>query len=158
LHGSLPLALLEELQRDKELERGKRFVRFDGELDQAAFGPLWLREEKIAEIVKREILEVAQRGWYVARSFVVMPNHVHPLLDPKVELKRIIQAIKGRSAKACNEALGRQGLLFWQQESFDHWVRNAESFGKIKGYIERNPVAAGLAKKPEDWPWSSAHW
>lgn len=157
LHGSLPLAVLEKLQKDKELENGRRFIRFDGELDRAAFGPLWLREEKIAEIVQREILGVAQRGWYVAHSFVVMPNHVHLLLEPKVELKKITQAIKGRSAKACNVALGRHGLPFWQQESFDHWVRSAASFEKIHAYIERNPVSAGLAKKPQEWPWSSAH-
>ena len=23
-------------------------------------------------------------------------------------------------------------------------------------YVERNPVRAGLAARPEDWPWSSA--
>jgi len=157
LHASLPLAVLEKLRNDKELENGRKFIRFDGELDRAAFGPLWLREEKIAELVQREILGVAQRGWYVAHSFVVMPNHVHLLLDPKVELKKITQAIKGRSAIACNEVLGRRGLPFWQPESFDHWVRNSVSFAKIRAYIEGNPVSAGLAKKPEDWLWSSAH-
>jgi putative transposase len=157
LHGSLPLAVLKNLRRDNELKQGKRFVRFDSELDRAAFGPQWLRKEEIAEIVQREILGVAHRGWYLAHSFVIMPNHAHLLLDPKVELKKITQAIKGRSAIACNLALRRQGLPFWQQESFDHWVRNAASFAKIQAYIERNPVSAGLAKKPEDWLSSSAH-
>jgi putative transposase len=157
LHGSLPLSVIEKLRNDKESEQGKRFVRFDGELDRAAFGPRWLREDKIAEIVQREILELAQRGWYVTRSFVLMPNHVHLLLDPKLELKKITQAIKGRSALACNEELGRQGQPFWQQESFDHWVRNAATFEKIRAYIERNPVSAGLVERPQDWRWSSAH-
>lgn len=157
LHGSLPQAVLEKLRKDMEQEEGKRFVRFDGELDRAAFGPLWLREQKIAGIVQREILGTTQRGWCLTHSFVVMPNHVHLLLEPKVELEKIMQAIKGRSAKACNEVLGRQGLPFWQQESFDHWVRSAESFARIHAYIERNPVSAGLAKRPEDWRWSSAH-
>jgi putative transposase len=136
--------------------QGKRFVRFDGELDRAAFGPQWLRDERIASIVQREIFAIAQKEWCVVHSYVVMPNHVHMLLQPKLELRVIMQAVKGCSARACNLALGRQGLPFWQQESFDHWVRSAVSFAKIQAYIECNPVSAGLVKKPEEWPWSSA--
>jgi putative transposase len=157
LHGSLPLSVLQKLRTDIETDKGKRFLRFDGELDRAVFGPRWMYEASIAAAVQREILSVAQRGWCVAHSYVVMPNHVHLLLQPKVEMRRIMQTIKGRSARACNLRLGRQGLPFWQQESFDHWVRTAASFAKISTYIERNPVSAGLAKNPADWPWSSAH-
>ncbi len=109
-------------------------------------GPRGLRDKKIAAIVQFEILRMSQRGWYFAHSWVIMPNHVHLPLEPMVELKRITQAIKGRSARACNLALGRQGLPFWQQESFDHWVRSVASFARISAYIERNPVAAGLVK------------
>jgi len=157
LYGSLPLIVVQRLRTDTEDKKGKRFLRFDRELDRAAYGPQWLREEKIASIVQCEILGTAERGWYLAHSWVIMPNHVHLLLEPKVELKRITQAIKGRSARACNLVLGRKGVPFWQQESFDHVVRTAASFAKISAYIERNPVSAGLAKIPGDWPWSSAH-
>jgi type I restriction enzyme R subunit/putative DNA methylase len=48
------------------------------------------------------------------------------------------------------------GQPFWQHESFDHWVRSAWELQRIVGYIEANPVSAGLAATPEDWPWSSA--
>jgi putative transposase len=86
-----------------------------------------------------------------------MPNHVHLLLEPKAELIRITQAIKGRSAMACNSLPGRQGLPFWQQEFFDHWAPSATFFAKITAYIEQNPVSAGLVKNPAGWPWPSAH-
>jgi len=52
--------------------------------------------------------------------------------------------------------LGFSGSHFWQDESFDHWIRNPGEWHKIRKYIEQNPVAAGLVDKPEDWPWSSA--
>jgi hypothetical protein len=52
--------------------------------------------------------------------------------------------------------LGRTGEPFWQEESFDHWVRGDEEFNRIAHYIEQNPVKAGLVKRSEDWPWSSA--
>jgi putative transposase len=157
LHGSLPLAVLEELHRDTLSPKGKRFTRFDSQLDRAAFGPRWLAQCEIAELVESEILGIAETEWGRIDSYVVMPNHVHVLLEPNIEMKTIMKAIKRRSARACNSVLGRQNLPFWQAESFDHWVRTAESLGRIQRYIEWNPVSAGLVKKPEDWPWSSAH-
>ena len=48
------------------------------------------------------------------------------------------------------------GKHFWQDESFDHWVRTPAEFNRIRSYIEGNPVSAGLASRPEGWPWSSA--
>jgi type I restriction enzyme R subunit/putative DNA methylase len=52
--------------------------------------------------------------------------------------------------------LHRTGERFWQDESFDHWVRSEGEFIRIQKYIENNPVKAGLVAKAEDWPWSSA--
>jgi hypothetical protein len=46
---------------------------------------------------------------------------------------------------------------FWQQESYDHWVRDVEELERIVLYIEQNPVRAGLAGAPELWPYGSAH-
>ena len=52
--------------------------------------------------------------------------------------------------------LGLTGRPFWQDESFDRLVRNDAEFERIVDYIERNPVMAGLAATPEEYPWSSA--
>jgi putative DNA methylase len=90
-------------------------------------------------------------------AYVVMRNHVHVLLDPHVPLRRITGGIKGVSARDANGALGRTGKAFWQDESFDHWIRDSAQFERIRTYIEHNPVKAGLAARPEDWRWSSAH-
>ena len=68
-----------------------------------------------------------------------------------------MRALKGVTAREANKALQRTGQRFWQEESFDHWVRSEGSFDRIVLYIENNPVRAGLVTKPEDWPWSSAY-
>jgi putative DNA methylase len=52
--------------------------------------------------------------------------------------------------------MGRTGSPFWQDESYDHWVRGPEELAKIVRYIEENPVAAGLVSRGENWRWSSA--
>jgi REP element-mobilizing transposase RayT len=55
-----------------------------------------------------------------------MPNHVHVILEPHLALPEIMRWLKGRTARKANQILGRTGSPFWQDESFDHWVRTAE--------------------------------
>jgi type I restriction enzyme R subunit/putative DNA methylase len=96
-------------------------------------------------------------NYLLLHAYVVMPNHVHALLEPRVALRRITGGIKGQSARDANRKLGRAGQPFWQDESFDHWVRNAAELERIRKYIEQNPVKAGLAKYAGQWRWSSAN-
>ncbi|MFZ0819542.1 MAG: transposase [Candidatus Acidiferrales bacterium] len=126
-------------------------------MDVAATGPRWLSDPVIARCVAETLVRGAEMGHYVLHAYVVMPNHVHVLLDPLRPLIRITATVKGVSAHDANEILGRTGNPFWQHESFDHWVRNSAQFEKIKMYIENNPVKAGLAKSPGEWRWSSAY-
>jgi putative DNA methylase len=135
------------------IQDGKTFAERDRLLDRAANGPTWLRQPVIAECVLHCL-----RGdeGHELHAFVVMPNHVHILITPRIDLAKITRAIKGKSARRSNLILRRTGQPFWQDESFDRWVRNPEEFRKVKGYIESNPVRAGLVTAPELWPYSSA--
>jgi putative transposase len=136
---------------------GKAFVTMDRKLDGAATGPRWLQNERVAQVVA-DALRYGQRqlGLYQLRAWVLMVNHVHILIYPEARLSRITKAIKNHSARQANAILGRTGLPFWQDESYDHWVRGPEELAKIVRYIENNPVAAGLVSRGEDWRWSSA--
>jgi putative DNA methylase len=67
-----------------------------------------------------------------------------------------MQSLKGFTAREANKILRRTGEPFWQRESYDHWVRDEQEFGRIRAYIENNPVRAGLVARAEDYPWSSA--
>ena len=125
-------------------------------LDSASTGPRWLRDERVADVVAAGIKRVAEDGLCRVHAWVVMPNHVHVLMEPRASLGAITKRLKGTTARAANSILGRTGKYFWQDESFDHWVRDEAQFAKIKRYIERNPVAAGLVARGEDWKWSSA--
>ena len=41
----------------------------------------------------------------------------------------------------------------WQEESFDHVLRNDESLREKIEYIRQNPVRKKLVMKAEDYPW-----
>ena len=135
---------------------GKEFVKLDRVLDAAKSGPLWLRDPKIAECCQFTMLHGAKLGRYELLAYVVMPNHVHVLMQPHVPLARITNTVKGIAARDANAVLGRRGLPFWQDESFDHWIRNSAQLERVRHYIEHNPVTAGLARSAESYLWSSA--
>jgi putative transposase len=155
LYGSLPRGFVHELQKSHP-DPGRRFLTADLRLDAAATGPRWLSNPEIAGYTKAAIFRGAELGQYILHAYVVMPNHVHILLDPLAALRRITAGIKGVSARDANKVLARAGKPFWQDESFDHWIRSDAELEKIRNYIEQNPVKTGLAAKPEDWQWSSA--
>ena len=104
---------------------GEKFKHREQILDRQRFGPLWLKDPQIAQLVVESILKAANHlQQYILHSYSVMPNHVHLLMTPKLQVRKITQGIKGTTARDTNEILGRAGQPFWQDESFDHWVRN----------------------------------
>ena len=136
---------------------GAAFVAMDRQADRNRSGPQWLADRRVAGIMTGTLFAgERERGFYRLRAWVVMPNHIHVLWEPQVEMPAITRWVKGSTARQANLILGRTGQVFWQDESYDHWVRDREETEKIVRYIEWNPVQAGLAKNPEDWPWSSA--
>jgi REP element-mobilizing transposase RayT len=97
-------------------------------------------------------------GRFTPHAFVVMPNHVHLLVSPHVPLPNLTRALKGFTAKRANHMLALTGNPFWQEESYDHLVRNLHEWEQIKSYIEENPVRAGLVSEANQYRWSSAGW
>jgi REP element-mobilizing transposase RayT len=85
-----------------------------------------------------------------------MPNHVHLLITPAVALPKLTKSLKGITARRANALLGLTGKPFWQEESYDHTVRNEREFERIRAYIEENPVRSGLVKVSGEYRWSSA--
>ena len=70
---------------------------------------------------------------------VVMPDHVHLILTPLIDatgwplsLPGILKSLKGASARAVNRYMGISGPV-WQDESFDHVLRNDEEHAREDG-------------------------
>ena len=153
LHGSVPASLSVP---PRKLSAGEAFIWIDRQLDGARRGPMYLRQPKIAELVVRSIFKGTELGHYELGAFVVMSNHVHLLIMPRIPPEQLLRSLKGATAREANRILGRIGESFWQKESYDHWVRNRAEYERIRAYIENNPVKAGLVNSPEEYRWSSA--
>jgi len=154
LHGSLPRGIS---MPDSLSTEGERFLAIDRAMDRPSSGPTWLKDPRIASCFV-DTLFIAEKKWGLSELFawVVMSNHVHVLLKPHKALREVTRAVKKTSAREANIILDRGGIPFWQDESYDHWVRDEKEFNRIVRYIESNPVRAGLVDSVELWPWSSA--
>jgi putative transposase len=138
---------------------GHAFVAQDRALERRPLGPLWLKDPRVADLVAHAILAGEQeRQFYELCAWVIMPNHVHLLILPKVSMPVLMRWLKGSTARHANRILNRTGQRFWQDESFDHYLRHSSQIGRTIAYIEQNPVSAGLVCSAERWPWSSAGW
>ena len=154
LHGSLPAS---RFPPPGSWKSGQSFAWTDRYLDSTRKGPLWLKRPEIAGIVETSILfgESTLMN-YDVEAYVVMANHVHLLIWPRTQPSGLLRQLKSFTARECNKVLGLTGQPFWQRESYDHWVRNDQELRRIAGYIEGNPVRAGIVKTPEEFRWSSA--
>ena len=133
------------------------FLQHDTHLDRSDFGPVWLGDPRVASMLTAALQHgETARQFYNLHAWVIMPNHVHVVLEPQVAMPGIMRWLKGRTARMANRILGRTGMQFWQEESFDHWVRSEEELQAAVNYVEENPVKAGLVETKEQWAWPSA--
>lgn len=44
----------------------------------------------------------------------------------------------------------------WQESFTNHHIRDCEDYQRHREYIRLNPIRAGLAARPEEYPFSSA--
>jgi REP-associated tyrosine transposase len=111
---------------------------------------MYLAQDSIASVVLASLHRGVQLNHYDLGAYVIMSNHVHVLLLPRISPSRSMQSLKGATAREANRILSRTGETFWQAESYDHWVRDEKEWVRIEAYIENNPVKAGLVGRAED--------
>ena len=155
LDDSLPAAALTRLEQESKNDNAKRRQRLEAYLDTGN-GACYLRDARVAQLVEAALLQF-DGARYRLLSWVVMPNHVHVLIEtlPDCLLSGMLHSWKSYTAKGANRLLGRSGA-FWQPDYFDRVIRDEQHLAHGIEYIHWNPCKAGLARQPGDWPFSSA--
>jgi len=89
-------------------------------------------------------------------AYCLMPNHAHLIAVPSSEdsLCRAIGEAHRRYTRMINFRKKWRGFL-WQGR-FASYPMDEKYLYLAARYIELNPVRAGLAKRPEEYQWSSA--
>ena len=89
-------------------------------------------------------------------AYCLMPNHTHLVLTPadKDGLHRAVGEVHRRYTRHVNFAHDWRGYL-WQGRFASFPMDEAHLYRAVR-YVELNPVAANLCRRPEHWPWSSS--
>ncbi len=118
------------------------------------------REHLFGEIVDGEVRlsdagTIARASWtdlpvhypyVVLDAYVVMPNHVHGILELKASaengygLPEIVRGFKTYSARRVNLMRETAGFPVWQRSFHDRIIRNDAELNAIRQYILNNPA------------------
>jgi len=119
-----------------------------------------MRMNQFGKIVERAWIDLPfHYPHIILEAFVIMPNHMHGIMDIKVgdddycrggseilpyKIKRyglseIVRALKSFSARRINQIRSMKGATVWQRSFYDHIIRDEQDHRNIWEYIQINP-------------------
>src|ERR1039457_1356693 len=106
----------------------------------------------------RVIGERRRQHGFLLKAWVFLHDHWHAILFPRhpLSVSVVMESIKVGSTLRLNAGRNETESI-WQPRFFDRALRTVIEYNRKVEYIHLNPVKAGPASRPQDWPWSSAH-
>lgn len=103
------------------------------------YGNCILKDPRIRKVVSDAILYQDGQNYHVL-SFVIMPNHVHMLIQliGDSPIMEVMHSIKSYTANKINKTLDRKGIV-WKKEYFDRMIRTESHLHNCLEYIRDNP-------------------
>lgn len=136
---------------DDDRQRRRRLEEY---LDRG-MGECWLGRPEIAALTESALRHFDGER-YGLGAWVVMPNHLHILVDVwDVPLSKLLGSWKSFITHEANRVLNRTGE-FWERDYLDTVIRDEAHRRTALNYIENNPVKAGFVRDGKEWQWSSA--
>lgn len=107
---------------------------------ECSFVPLAAQSQKLVEII----------------AYCIMPTHFHLILRQVEEsgISDFMRLVLNSYARYFNLKYKRKGPL-WQNRFRSVLVESDEQMYHLTRYLHLNPVVGNLARKPEDWHYSS---
>jgi putative transposase len=121
---------------------------------RASMGRRLFQSERNAMLLIDVLRSYAAARKFLLHDFVVMPDHLHLLMTVHADMtiEKAMQLIKGRFSYRLKHEFNYLGEV-WQRGFSESRADNEESFLKYREYIAQNPVKAGLADSPEQYPY-----
>jgi putative transposase len=125
---------------------------------RATEGKAILQTGRMADLFVDVLRSYIRERKFRVHDFVVMRNHVHLLIsvDDSMSIEKAMQLIKGGFSYRARTELGFKREV-WQRGFSDVRIRDEESFRKHQQYIYNNPVRAGMATVPAEYPHCSLY-
>ena len=99
---------------------------------------------------------ICERFELALLSWVLLGNHYHAILRiPDARLSRALQRLHTGYSRKLNKRRNRSAHLFRAHPSTTA-IESDKHLAAACRYLALNPVEAGLAQDPLEWPWTSA--
>ena len=106
----------------------------------------------MGRVVIDHLLRAAAKHGFADIAHVVMPDHVHSLLEGERADSDFIKCLDLWRQLSGFYWRQRTGQRLWQEGYWDYTLRNDDGIREIASYIVWNPVRANLVSKPEEYP------
>lgn len=108
------------------------------------------------ELFRDRLAQARERFGCAIHAYVFMTNHVHLLMTPQTAtgISQVMQALGRGYVQYFNHRHRRTGTL-WEGRFRASLIDADRYLLTCHRYIELNPVRAGMANRPEHYPWSS---
>ena len=122
---------------------------------RGAKGELLFLDDDDRHAYLRLLARVVEEQEWRCLAFCLMENHIHLTVEtPQPNLGIGMHLMHGRFAQRFNDRHGTSGHVF-QSRYRSKRVRSDAQMWQTMRYVARNPVEAGLCRRPDDWRWSS---
>jgi putative transposase len=103
----------------------------------------------MAQMLLDELRALEESGDLTMLAATVMPEHVHLLftLGRRISLSQVHAKYKAKTKRVLSE-----DDLAWQDNFFDHRLREQVPLERFARYIFLNPYAKGIVSLHEAWP------
>jgi len=143
----------------------------------------FFQDDGLKQIVVDGLKVIRQRFGICLIGYVIMPDHVHIILNPHAQgedepipISKLLHAFKQHvgyygkqrlrkiwrergqlwSAPLNTWALGDRGeQRIWNIRGYDFNIRTDKALLEKLNYCHKNPITRGLVERAEDWRWSS---
>lgn len=138
-------------KREKATNNGQTYFVTSNSVGRKPF----FRHERWANLLIETLFDYRPER-YLLHAFVLMPDHFHLIITPHASLELAVQCLKGGFSFQARRELRWKGEI-WVASFADHRIRDDEDYETHLAYIAHNPLKAGLAERPEDYPYCSAN-
>jgi putative transposase len=83
--------------------------------------------------------------------YLIMPDHIHLFCAPR-DLRFTIEKWSAYWKSQFSRAHLDEPTQ-WQRKAFHHRLRSRQEYTDKWNYVRENPVRAGLATHPDEWPY-----
>ena len=107
-----------------------------------------VRLTELGAVAEETLKSINGRGGIVVDSYIIMPNHIHLILnllsvEQKMTIGEFVGAVKSVTANSWRKACTERGIVMgkvWQRGYYDHVLRCEEDYIEKRRYIEENPA------------------